>query len=181
MYRLRSGMGARGLGYDYYDVLREAGGLLTCDPHDSACVARNTQVQAAAEDIWVANMNNATAGGALPQFTVTPEVFDPSPTGRFFQNVAPNPTVQFVGQAAETLAQVERTPALQPIQSVPIQPKKIAPRAPVPTPTQSSVPADLTASFVMPDFSQGFTFSAVPWWMWAGGAAAAWFLLKGGR
>ncbi len=40
---------------------------------------------------------------------------------------------------------------------------------------------DFTASFVMPDFSQGFSFSAIPWWMWAGGAVAAYFVLGGKR
>jgi hypothetical protein len=111
--------GRRGLGYDYYDVLAEAGGLRSCDPHDSACVARNTQVQAAAEDIWVANMNNATAGQRMPSFTVTPDLsVVGSPTSPFFMNAPPNPTVTFSGQAPTTLAHLEgsrasATPAAQ--------------------------------------------------------------------
>ncbi len=51
--------GLEGLGFDYYDLLDQAG-RESCDPKDSACVGRNQQRQVAVEDLWLTYSGNSS-------------------------------------------------------------------------------------------------------------------------
>lgn len=50
----------------------------------------------------------------------------------------------------------------------------------IPTPGASMLPA-VTPPVLAPPASSGFSISDVPWWGWAAGAGALFFMMKGGR
>jgi hypothetical protein len=71
-YRRSLGIrGLRGLGFNYYDLLNEAG-LENCDPKDTPCTMRNSEKEVAVEDLWVSQYMShpETANQPAPQIHV---------------------------------------------------------------------------------------------------------------
>jgi hypothetical protein len=191
MYGLRGCRGGlRGLGVlDYNDLIAQAN-LQDCSPTDSACVSNNAAKQAAVEDFWAANQ-----GGVPDNTKLTFTAQTPGEVAQFYSG---NPLVggNVVNDAG--VLSVNGTPVLEttgtpyPVVTTPPKPVTIAP--PPKSVSAGILPASaaapgapvqgapvLSSTLTVPDFSAGFDFSAVPWYVWAGGAALAFFALKGGK
>ena len=162
----------RGLGYDYYDVLR-ATGIEDCDPRDSACVARNQQRDNAAVDYWLTVMGNPdTASQPTPKITVGLD------TSQYalnqFMNNQPltSETISVGNQAPVSVATLET-------QTRPPAPVKAAAPAGIsPTPVAGGNSGPVLTS-VLQTAPGGFSVSDVPWWGWLAGGAVALFALRG--
>lgn len=195
----------RGMGFDYWD-LYNATNPESCDPKDSACVARNQAKANATEDLWVSQYmtNPATADAAVPQFTVNTGN-QQALTSAFMANQpveasiyippppAPVATTNTVGSSrgvttVTTPATVTNKPPIAPTNPTD---KSAGGRATqyVSSPINSaptdnvinsggvqSLPTDAPGAFHLTDLS---LLAVVPWWGWALGAGALLFAFGG--
>lgn len=121
------GRGVSGLGFDYYDLLDEAG-LESCSPRDEACVGRNQQRQVAVEDVWVTQYmtHGDTAGKVAPVLTVNTDNSAWATSAFLANQPMTSETIQIDGGPAHSDAQYEAlyakpaaVAASKPNQSVP--------------------------------------------------------------
>ncbi len=168
-------------GQDYYGLLAQAN-LQTCDSRDTACISNNVAKEAVVEDTWV--KYEANPGGAPDDLKLS---FAPQTDAQVREFSDPN-NIAWGGNVVDTrgIMSSSLAPPPAPVYSPP------AP-APVRTPvgrqvTRTSTPGVQTmiggpaasapgaTSWALPD-----SVSSFPWYVWAGGAAVAFFALKGGR
>jgi hypothetical protein len=175
-----------GLGFDYYDLLKSAGGTQTCDPRDSACVAQNEQITDAVRALWTSQYmtNPDVANQAVPDVSVNLQT-SPAALQQYMQNIpVTSETISVDGGPVQTAAQW----LAGPVAPAPVV-KAVAPAAkasaPAPAAGPSAVPAAegapaLSSSLSLPTVG-GFDLSSIPWWGWAGAAGVALFMFGGGR
>ena len=162
-YRPRRGLGLM----SYYDLMAQAD-LRSCDPFDSACVARNTARQAAVEDFWVGH-NMTVPDGTVLDFGE----LSAGQVQQFRQNVTPS--VPMTVQMPEPVQVAAPVPTAVTVSSA-------APQSTTTTPdgktiTQASaVPESLALPVI-----GGFDLSQVPLWGWGVGAVVLLFALGGLR
>jgi hypothetical protein len=77
-----------GLGFDYYDLLKSAGGTQVCDPRDSACVAQNEQITDAVRALWTSQYmtNPDVANQPVPDVSVNLQT-SPAALQQYMQNI----------------------------------------------------------------------------------------------
>jgi hypothetical protein len=187
-YRRRGRM-MRGFGatLNYYDLLAQAD-LQKCDPMDSACVSNNVAKQAAVEDLWV-NRYMVSGAPADTQLSFTPqtpqqvtEFHDPL----FIQgNVVDTRGIMSVsgGAGGQGAAAPYVAPVVKPVVKAPAVvaggstaagtvARGAAPAGAMPVVTPAVIGWEGSTS-------TGFSFSGLPWWVWAGGAAFGLYAMGG--
>jgi len=183
--------GATGMSYD--DLLAQAN-FQNCDPVDSVCVYNNQAKRDAVARFWAANTAN---GGIVPLGTVlTFPALTPAQTQQIKTAAIPEPHPGFFEGVTiqPTIAQQSGPP----VRTVPVgfqQNSEWGPAGPPPSVAKTAAPTGSAPSgALVPGGSAagggassssssstigGFDLSSVPWWAWAGGAAAAFFAFKG--
>ena len=174
----------RGLGYDYYDVLR-ATGIEDCDPRDFACVSRNQERDNAAVDYWQTVMKDPnTANLPTPNISVTLDTSQAAQQAFLNNQPLTSELISAGGGAPVSVATLEGQ-----------QVKPVVPKPPIASPgAGSGSPAgggaaasgtplapgapQLTPTLQLPT-AGGFSFDSVPWWGWLAGAGVAVLAMRG--
>jgi len=186
-YGLRGCRGVRGLGVlNYYDLLAQAG-LENCSPMDSACVSNNVAKQAAVEDFWAAHQ-----GAGVPddtRLTFTPQTA--AQVAEFYNpkdifnsgNVVDTRGIMQVDvpewKQADPVAPVF-IPSSTPIRTLNLQKSSPVTGAAPSAQTPAQGAPDLSTSLQVPGGSS-FSMGDLPWYVWAGGAAALLFAFGRGK
>lgn len=195
-----SGLGIfnpQGLGFDYYDLLKSAGGTQACDPRDSACVAQNEQITDAVRALWTSQYmtNPDVANQPVPDVSVGVDT-----SARAFQSFMQNVPVtsetisvdsgpaysaaQYLAAPAPAPAPIVKAPAPAPVAAPIAAPVARAAASPTAAPAPSASPAAegapaLSSSVSLPTVG-GFDLSSIPIWAWVGAGALALFAFSGG-
>lgn len=192
-----AGLQLRGLGFDYYDLLKSAGGTQQCDPRDSACVAQNEQITDAVRALWTSQYmtNPDVANQPVPDVSVNLNT-SPAALQQYMQNVpVTSETISVDSGPAVSAAQYLAQSAPKVVAPVPVV--KAPAIAPAPASGPSMAPAAITpagqtivtssgvqtapGAAVSTSPTTGFSFGSIPWWGWAAGVGVALFAFGGGR
>jgi hypothetical protein len=184
------------MGYDYYDLLAEAG-MEQCSPMDPACVSRNTQRQNAVEDYWINNgmTNQKDPNAPAPVIQVNTNAAQAAQYASDSFAAAPGGNNPQTGGSITTAGKTFTDSQLEQAQgwATPF----VRAVAPVPTPTPKppsgsnviNSSGGNSAPPVIQNAQTGAVSSLLPslpssipsyaWWI--GGGLLALFALKGGR
>lgn len=178
-----------GLGYDYYDLLAQAG-MESCSPMDSACVSRNVQRQNAVEDYWInTGMRDSSAAGApAPTITVNTSAQQAAQYAADAAAALPGGNIAQTGGSITTGGQTFTDTALEQAQGYATPYTRSTtttaakPAAVINSSGGSNAPAPIASpagSFSFDSLKASVTSSGVPWYVWAGGGLAVLLFLKG--
>lgn len=164
-----------GLGFTYYDLLDQAG-RENCDPKDSGCVGRNQQRANAVEDLWISQYmtDPNTANLQAPKIQIAVDTSEAAKNA--FMANQPVEGSAYVYQGSTPTYVPPPTPAPTPVQA-PV--KAAAPNVVNSAGAQNAPGVQTMIGSGAP--SVGFALPDLPWYVWAGGAAAVLFMMRGGR